>query len=83
MSTIEKKQSSATDKEDCNPLANTTEEKTPPTNTLTEEYLHHTEENNENAYAVNNNYNHSDESLYIAFHGELLSPPPDINFYLF
>jgi hypothetical protein len=83
MGEIEKNQSSNTDKKDSNPFANTTEEKTSSTNTFSEEYLHHTEEHNANAYAANNLYNHSDESLYKAFHGELVSPPPDINFYLF
>ena len=83
MDQIEKTQSSNTDNDDSNPLASTSEEKTPSTNTFSEEYLHHAEENNINAYSANKSYDHSDESLYIAFHGELLSPPPDINFYLF
>lgn len=58
-----------------NPLSNTTEEKIP--STPQEEYLHHQDEH---SYTWLNSLQHfSDHTLplYIAFHGELLSPPPE------
>lgn len=83
---IEKAQatkSPSTEKGDTNPFANTTEEKTSSVNTFSEEYLHHSEENNLRTNKVFNQYSNLSESLYIAFHGELISPPPDLDFYLF
>jgi hypothetical protein len=83
---IEKTQSakaSNKNNEENNPFANTTEEKTPASNSFSEEYMHHTDEHLQNNYTTNLSYSHADESLYIAFHGELLSPPPDLYFHLF
>lgn len=82
---IEKAESAKASKsnsEENNPFANTTEEKTPSTNSLAEEYLHHTEEQNHNNSIATHTFTHADESLYIAFHGELISPPPDLYFHL-
>jgi hypothetical protein len=64
--------------EDSNPFANTTEEKTPNSvNTPTEEYLHDSH-SSENYIAVpSTEYKVEHASTYIAFHGELISPPPD------
>jgi hypothetical protein len=60
-----------------NPFANTTEEKTPSTANLTEEFLHHHDEQVHFTPAkLNHTYSHTYE-LYVAFHGELLSPPPE------
>lgn len=66
--------------EDANPFANTTEEKTPNSaNSLSEEYLHDTH-SSENYIAVpSTEYKVEHASTYIAFHGELISPPPDAN----
>ncbi|MEO5945286.1 MAG: hypothetical protein ABIP79_00605, partial [Chitinophagaceae bacterium] len=66
-----------------NPFASTTEEKTPSVNTFSEEYLHHSEENILHKNIVANQYSNLSVTLYLAFHGELISPPPDLNFYLF
>lgn len=77
------KKNPSTEKGNTNPLANTNEEKTPSVNTFSEEYLHHSEENNLRTNKVFNQYSNLTESLYKAFHGELISPPPDLDFYLF
>ncbi len=64
---------------DDNPLASSTEEKTPSPTTLSEEYLHHTDEPVHPWTVIQNHHRHFQSSLYIAFHGELISPPPDAN----
>lgn len=62
-----------------NPLANTTEEKCSNSfNSLSEEYLHHHIEEDFSCSLINtNDYHHGHEDTYIAFHGELLCPPPN------
>jgi hypothetical protein len=62
---------------DNNPLASTTEEKAPSPTTLSEEYLHHTDELEHPWTAIEQHHRDFSSSLYIAFHGELISPPPD------
>jgi hypothetical protein len=62
-----------------NPLTNTNEEKSGNSfNTLSEEYLHHhcSEELNYSK-EITNHLHHAQESTYIAFHGEMLCPPPN------
>ncbi len=60
-----------------NPFANTTEEKAPSSVNLTEEYLHHHDEQVQfDETKLNHSHAHSYD-VYIAFHGELLSPPPE------
>ena len=63
--------------EDANPLAGSVEEKAPAGASVLEEYLHHHDE----AFSVENpQLSHLDNrsyDLYLAFHGELLSPPPE------
>lgn len=60
-----------------NPLANTTEEKPVSTISISEEYLHHHDhtgivtETNPHLFYLR------DENTYTAFHGELLTPPPN------
>ncbi len=61
-----------------NPLANTNEEKPPSNTSLSEEYLHGTHAYNNFSLETSRLYIHFHESTYIAFHGELLTPPPDI-----
>lgn len=63
-----------------NPLSNTTEEKcTNSFNTLSEEYLHHHFDEDFNHFSKNiSDYHHGHEDTYVAFHGELLSPPPNV-----
>jgi len=58
-----------------NPFANTTEEKTPVS--ITEEYLHHEEVATNTQTEATPEYNTHRIATYIAFHGELISPPPD------
>jgi len=69
---------SATGPEDeNNPLSNTTEEKAPSPNTLTEEYIHSLFEH---ISLINDKLSHVHShsyDVYVAFHGELISPPPD------
>ncbi|MEO6611531.1 MAG: hypothetical protein ABIT05_01855 [Chitinophagaceae bacterium] len=74
----QKTQASAAANDD-NPLASTTEEKAPSPTTLSEEYLHHTDEPEHPWTAIQHHHRNFSSSLYIAFHGELISPPPDAN----
>ena len=65
---------------ECNPFANTTEEKTESTSSLSfsEEYLH---DHYEIIHTIDDLLRHDNcghSALYIAFHGELLSPPPEV-----
>lgn len=57
-----------------NPLANTTEEKVP--TAPTEEYLHHENEPAHNWINILRHYIDHTVPVYVAFHGELISPPP-------
>jgi hypothetical protein len=60
-----------------NPFANSTEEKTPSSINLSEEYLHHYEEQIQFAdNKLKHTHTHFYE-VYVAFHGDLLSPPPE------
>ena len=65
--------------EECdNPFANTTEEK-PASNisSASEEYLHDTHSEEQWLAALSKEYLVMDVSIYNAFVGELISPPPD------
>lgn len=67
------------DSSDCNPFANTTEEKTESGSVnFSEEYMHdHTEViHTPDDLLKHGNCGHS--ALYIDFYGELLSPPPEL-----
>ena len=67
---------SPVDNEESNPLANTTEEKAP-SSTVSEEWLHHTDEHNFIlSYKLNHDHRHSYD-VYVAYHGEVQSPPPN------
>ena len=65
------------EKESENPLVNTTEEKTNNTNTATEEYLHESHSGEQYLPSLTSEYKVEPMSTYIAFYGELISPPPD------
>ena len=72
-------QSANDDESAANPLTNTNEEKSSTNvNSLSEEYLHHhaLEEINHSAEAIAR-LHHANEATYVAFHGELLCPPPN------
>ena len=61
-----------------NPFANTTEEKTPGnSNSLSEEYIHEQHSIEHFQTEFSREYKIEQFSTYIAFYGELLSPPPD------
>lgn len=67
-------------KDQSNPLAGATEEKTPsnPTITITEEYLHQGAcDLSLTGLQKNCAYLHAHEATYIAFHPELHAPPPN------
>ncbi|MFT3903640.1 MAG: hypothetical protein QM727_10715 [Niabella sp.] len=62
-----------------NPFAGVTEEKTPVSVNLTEEYIHHDETDfSIPGIPVSVAYIHAHEPIYIAFHGEMLTPPPNV-----
>jgi hypothetical protein len=62
-----------------NPLANTTEEKPLSSMSASEEYLHdYTTQTFNGACEKKTDFPHYDENLYLAFHGELISPPPNL-----
>lgn len=68
---------SAPEEETTNPFGNSTEEKAPST-TFSEEYLH-TNHTIDHFFSVVLRYHKcEDADTYIAFHGELLVPPPNI-----
>jgi len=67
---------SPVDDEESNPLANSTEEKAP-SSTVSEEWLHHTDEHNYIfSYKLSHDHRHSYD-VYVAYHGEVQCPPPN------
>lgn len=69
---------SASEDDRNNPFANTTEEKTPGnSNSLSEEYIHEQHSIEHFQTEFSREYKIEQFSTYIAFYGELLSPPPD------
>jgi hypothetical protein len=63
------------DNEESNPLANSTEEKAP-SSSVSEEWLHHTVDHIIFSYKLNHDNRHSYD-VYVAYHGEVQSPPPN------
>lgn len=68
----------AEDEGTSNPLTNTTEEKTPNNVNLSEEYLHDAHAAVQFTAVPSTDYKLEHVPIYIAFHGELISPPPDV-----
>jgi hypothetical protein len=62
--------------EDTNPLSNSVEEKSGSSSIL-EEYLHHAHEGLTPGSPYLSHIDPNSYDVYIAFHGELLSPPPE------
>jgi hypothetical protein len=63
-----------------NPLANTNEENNNPLFSASEEFLHDAHHELDGyVVLINSVFFHKNESAYIAFHGELISPPPDLS----
>ena len=77
---IENTSSSAENNEDSsNPFGNTTEEKNPNnSNSLSEEFLHHHYSHDHFFSIASQSYKCVNVDTYIAYHGELDVPPPDV-----
>jgi hypothetical protein len=67
------------EEESSNPFGNNTEEKAPNTNTLSEEYLHTPNIISHFYTEISQYHKHENSDIYIAFHGELLVPPPNLS----
>lgn len=65
------------DEESSNPLGSNTEEKVPGSTSLSEEYLHTAHVISHFCTEVSQYHKHENSDIYIAFHGELLVPPPN------
>ena len=66
--------------DNCNPFGNNTEEKAPSSgvNTLSEEYLHHSEDLF-HAFELFMSHHHVHSvDEYVSYHGEMLCPPPNV-----
>lgn len=68
-----------TNEEENNPFGNNTEEKAPggSINSFSEEYLHENHNAEYLLFIALQYHKNDDAGLYIAFHGELLVPPPN------
>lgn len=67
------------EEESANPLGNSTEEKGPGNNSLSEEYHLHDHHKDDGLLAAAKQYRSCENARnYIAFHGELLVPPPNV-----
>jgi hypothetical protein len=79
--TASKAATQATDEDDSNPFSNTTEEKAPSStvNTISEEYIHHSDELFHAAELSLSHHRVHSATEYVAFHGELLCPPPNLS----
>lgn len=65
--------------EEANPLGNTTEEKAPNgSNSFSEEYIHDNHRSEFLLSVTSQFHKGENASIYVAFHGELLVPPPNI-----
>jgi hypothetical protein len=67
----------ANEEETNNPFGNNTEEKAPTTSSLSEEYLHSFHIISHFYTEISQYHKHENSDIYIAFHGELLVPPPN------
>ncbi len=67
----------ANEEESSKPFSNTTEEKTPSTSSLSEEYLHDHPVTDCFFSVILQSYKCEEHGTYNAFHGELLVPPPN------
>lgn len=66
------------EEEAANPFGNTTEEKTPGNTSLSEEFLHDHHVMATHFFSIISAFHKCDNpGTYIAFHGELLVPPPN------
>jgi hypothetical protein len=63
--------------EESNPFANSTEEKAPSSTSFSEEYIHDHHEADHLFLMASQYHINQNAGTYIAFHGELLVPPPN------
>jgi hypothetical protein len=63
--------------EESNPFGNSTEEKAPTGVSLSEEYLHDHHSSNYYFILASQFHKFEDAGIYVAFHGEMLVPPPN------
>jgi hypothetical protein len=61
-----------------NPFGNNTEEKAPTSTNFSEEYLHSFHVISHFCREISQYHKHENSNTYIAFHGELLVPPPNV-----
>lgn len=66
------------DEEAANPFGNTTEEKAPSNSSLSEEYMHDHHTTDYFFSVLSTSYKCENADTYLAFHGELDVPPPNI-----
>ena len=65
------------EEETANPFGNTTEEKSPSSSSFSEEYLHDHHQS-EYLFSIASKFHKcEDADTYVAYHGELLVPPPN------
>lgn len=69
---------SENEEESANPFGNTTEEKNPGSTSFSEEFLHHPADDNLFSFFSRSFSTGEHARLYVAFHGELLVPPPNL-----
>ena len=65
------------EEESANPFGNTTEEKSPGSGSFSEEYLHDHHKAEYFFSIVSQYHKCEDDGTYVAYHGELLVPPPN------
>lgn len=63
--------------ETANPFGNTTEEKAPSSSSFSEEFLHDHHITDRFFLILSQSHKNENTGTYIAFHGELLVPPPN------
>ncbi|MGZ8509189.1 MAG: hypothetical protein ACXWWA_02385 [Chitinophagaceae bacterium] len=66
------------EEETANPFGNTTEEKSPSSSSFSEEFLHDQHSTDCLFYIVQQHHKCENAGTYIAFHGELIVPPPNV-----
>jgi len=65
------------EEEAANPFGNTTEEKSPSSSSFSEEYLHDHHKADYYFSVVSQYHKCEDSGTYVAYHGEMLVPPPN------
>lgn len=68
-----------TEEDSTNPFGNNTEEKVPSSTSLSEEYLHHQQYHESFFTELLSSFGIRNDGTYIAYHGELLVPPPNLS----